>query len=136
MLGLILKHRIYLVGLILLVYTSSTFQKPLIEALHFIAHSFDYTSGKVKIHTFDSHSGDHSHNLLANLSEIDSEDTPSDLPQNTMVDTKKIFDHIFPTSISIFAINKICLDFSKLKIPLHSGFTCVINPPPQLFHFA
>lgn len=128
MMKALLKYRLILVFGVLFIYTSTTFQKPLLEVMHFAAHGFDFTDENFEWHNYSSHSADHQHSVLENLSSEDKQNTP----YTTIVNIDKVFDHLVsaPATYTVYLPQKLRQHFKD--IPLVPIFKTILTPPPQL----
>ena len=127
-----LKYRQFFTALLLLsAYLVGNFSLPVIEGVHFIMHLGDDTT----LHSFQSHDGQHQHQLLTNIDELLNSSTDTDFPtENTNQNKlKKIVQQLVvtPSLNAWFAVtNQTNYSYQPFGFP--TPFLPINNPPPEI----
>lgn len=126
-----LKYQQLFTTLLLCAYLVGNLSIPIFEGIHFLLH----LGHEVPLHSFQTHSTQHNHQVLATLDELVSNNSIPDVPINQSTDNKykKIVQQLTNSPILSFAtLIATTANFSTELIPHKTPFRPLYAPPPEV----
>ena len=121
----------FFLGIILLAYGLNALQMPLLEVLHFMAHSPQIILGEYHQHSFGDHQVGHRHAYLLNIEESTEDDSPTQSsPQEIKI--KKLTEALSSLPFIDFFSKNTNINFYFRSIMIPSGFAEIPAPPPKV----